>query len=330
VFLFRQAQAELAKFDFRATPVALKAESFPEYLEGMRKDFTVVVAATPAAAAGLMSHPAGWERIGAPAEHVFRKAGAPYGSIGVGGAASGLLEAPAGTQANLSVAAGAPIGGTGTVAPVEMRLRADNQMAAIWINGQEVASTTGGAVVAVVSPQGIVEALVLEVADGLRVPIDMQPLPLYELAAAGRCLNLGNVGWRDVSLLPIGGRVRVRVDNYRPFASHATFYVVGDRPAAPALSDVSGSGEPAVVTQSYHTGMATEAAALERALAADQVSLPIDAPAGSFVSRVQVTVDDNGDYNSLVLDFGVQVVRALGRVTVDRDEPRRSIVCGAT
>ena len=58
-------------------------------------------------------------------------------------------------------------------------------------------------------------------------------------------------------------------------------------------------------------------------------ALPLDAPAGSYVSRVEVTVNDNGDYKSALLDLGVRPARTLVQVTVDLNNPRRATVCGA-
>jgi len=329
VFLFDLARREMEKFNFRVKPLALQAEPFPQYLRGIHQDFVVAVAATPVAAAGLMSEVQGWTRIGVSAERVFRKVGSPYGVIGVGGAKGGALEAPdasGGSEANLTVAAGALVGTTDTRAPKDIRVHADNQTAAIWIDGKEIARSTDGAVVAVISPRGGVESFVLDLADGYRVPIDMRALPLFELTSTGTCVNLGNVGWQDVSSVPIEGKFAVRVDNYRPFLSRATFYVVGDRPANPTLTETSGPGTPAMVVRSFRVGDAAEAAALERSMASDKLSLPL--VTGLYVSRVEVAVDDNGDHKALGIDFGVLPVQTLGQITVDRDAPRRATMCG--
>jgi len=332
VFLFDEGRREMEKFDFRVRPITLKREPFPQFLSEVRDGFVVAVAATPAAAAGLMSNPEGWARIGVPADHVFRRAGSSYGVIGVGGARSGALEpadASGGRDVDLSLPGGAPVGATRTQTPADIRVQANSQRAAIWINGEEIARTADGAVAALISPTGSVETFVLELADGFRVPIDMQPIRLYELTSAGTCVNLGNVGWSDISSVPISGRVMVRVDNYRPFLSRATFYVVGDRPASPTLTEASGTGVPALTTRSYRLGDAADAAELERQLAADKLAIPFAPGAGEYVSRLEMTVDDNGDFKSVVIDFGLSAAQTLANLIVDRDAPRRATVCGA-
>jgi len=330
VFLFDQARVELAQFDYRVEPVQLSAEPFPEYLPQVREGFTVVVAATPVAAAGLMSHPQGWAHIGVSPDRVFRKVGTPYGVIGVAGARGTALEAPEGNEVNVSLASGAAVGTTNALAPAEIRVQADSQSAAIWIGGKEQGRTSDGAVVAVVSPSGsVLETFVLRPADEFRVPFDMRLFPFFELTSAGTCLNLGNQGWRDISTLPVDGRVTLRIDNYRAFESRATFYVVGDRPAAPTLFDARGTGELKVSAQSFRTGDAAERRAMARVMADDNQVLPLDAPAGSVVSRVEVAVNDNGDYKAALLDLGLHPMRTLVRVTVDLNNPRRATVCGA-
>jgi hypothetical protein len=332
VFLFAQAKTELSKYDFRVKPVSLKTEPLTEYLKTLRDGLVVVVAATPAAAAGLMSDPKAWTGIGVPEEHVFRRVGAPYAVIGAAGAGSGALEAdnrPGATEVDVSVGSGATVGATQVVAAADIRAYADGQSAAIWAGGKELVRSNDGVVVAIFGPRGLAESFALDAADGFRVPMDMTPLPLYELTEAGTCVNLGNLGWRDVSGVPIDGRLTVRVDNYRPFLSRSTFYMVSDAPAAPTLTDGPGQGTPALTIKSFRLDNAGDAAALKRSLSEDQLALPI-AAAGKYVSRIEISVDDNGDYKSTVLALGLQPTQTLARVTVDRDSDRRATVCGAS
>jgi len=330
VFLFEDGRRELAKFDFRVKPLALKSIPFPQHLPEVRTDAVVVVAATPVAAAGLLSHPEEWSMIGVPASHVFRRVGAPYAVIGVRGATSGALEMAQGPDArdvDLTVASGAVIGSTTAVAPADIRAFADGAGAAIWVGGKEVARSSDGAVVAIVNPRGGVETFVLELADGFRVPVDMGPLALYELTGASTCVNVGNRGWMDVSAILMDGRAMVRIDNYRPFLSRATFYVTSDQPAVPTLSDTSGTGVPTLATRSFRTSDPKDAAALARSLAEDNLTLPPGSTTG-YVSRVEMSVNDNGDYKAALVSFGVPSATVWGRVTVDLDNPRRATVCG--
>jgi hypothetical protein len=332
VFLFGEARRELAKFDFRVKPVVLRAETFPEYLKNVRDGDLVVVAATPGAAAGLMSDPRAWSGIGMPESHVFRRAGVPYAVIGVGGARGGALEGsdrPDTREVELTAASGAAVGTTGVLAPADIRAYADGQTAVISVGGEEPVRTNDGAVVALVGPRGGAETFVLDLAGQFRVPMDMRPLPLFELTEAATCINLGNLGWRDVSIVPFDGRVTVRIDNYRPFLSHATFYVVSDRPAVPTLTEGPGTGVPALAVRSFRVDDPADAAALARSLADDQLALPGAARSGTYVSRAELSVDDNGDYKSTVLAFGVQPTQTMARITVDRDSERRATLCGS-
>lgn len=333
VFLFEEARRELAKFDFRVKPITLKTIPFPEHLEDVRKDFVVIVAATPVAAAGLRSNPQGWTRIGVPEDQVFRRTGAPYAVIGAGGASGGALESPDGPgvqDVDLTLALGQAVGTTGARAPADIRAYANGESAAIWINGKEEARTSDGAVVAIVSPRGGVDTFVLDLADGFRVPMDMRPLPLFELTAATACVDLGNLGWRDLSTVPVDGRVVVRVDNYRPFLSRATFYVAGDRPATPRVLQATGKGVPELVVRSYRLSDPAGASALTRSLAEDKLTLPLALADGGYVSRVEMSVNDDGDHNAATIDLGLQPRQTLVQVTVDRDNnPRRATVCGA-
>ena len=331
VFLFDEARRELAKYDFRVKPVSLKAETFPDYLKNVPDDVLVVVAATPVAAAGLMSDPLAWKSIGLSDGHVFRRVAVPYAVIGAAGARGGALETedrPDTREVDLTVASGAAVGATDVVAPADIRAHADGQTAVITVGGKELVRTSDGAVVALVHPRGTAESFVLDLADGFRVPMDMGPLKLFELTEAGTCLNLGNAGWRDVSTIPIDGRVTVRIDNYRPFLSHSTFYVVSDQPAAPRMTEGPGTGVPTLAVRSFRVANPADAAALGRSLAHDQLALPLT-KSGNYISRVEVAVNDNGDYKSIVLAFGVPVTQTLARLSVDRDADRRATLCGA-
>jgi hypothetical protein len=184
-------------------------------------------------------------------------------------------------------------------------------------------------VVALVGPRGVVESFALNGSEQFRVPMDMGFLPLYELTGAGTCVNVGNIGWRDISEIPVNGRLTVRVDNYRPFLSRATFYAVGDIAATPVLTEGLGQGTPSMTTRSFRADVAAEAAALTRSLADDQMAMPMTA-AGKVVTRVEVSVNDNGDYKAALIALGISPSQIFARVTVDRDADRRATICGAS
>ena len=96
----------------------------------------------------------------------------------------------------------------------------------------ERARTASGAAVVLVDPSGRVEAYELDAARRLRVPFDMNAMPLFRLTGTVSCADVGNAGWTNISKLA-GRQLAVRIDNYRPFESKAIFYVAGDAPAKP-------------------------------------------------------------------------------------------------
>ena len=81
--------------------------------------------------------------------------------------------------------------------------------------------------------------------------------------------------------------------------------------------------------RSFRLADPADAAALSRSLADDKLTLPIADSSGGYVARVEVTVNDNGDYKSTVLAFGVPPAQTMARIIVDRDSERRATVCGA-
>ncbi len=330
VFVFDEGRLELARFGYEATPVTLYGRPFPLHLEQIRDDVIVVVAATPAAAAGLMSNPGGWARIGVPESYAFRKPGAPYGVIGVSGAGQPALEANGIRDINLVVPGGGQIGQTTVRAPQEIRLHADEGTAAIWIDGQERARTRAGAVVALVSPNGQVEILALEPGQDFRVPIEMAFLPLFEITSAGECMSIGNQGWQDVSTVAADGPLILRIDNYRPHLARTVLYVVGDRPSMPSLVHISGTGVATLAARSFRVGLAADDTVLDRWLSEDGLAAMDSGAAGSYVTRVETTVDDGGDHNAVLINLDMKPTRAWIQARVDLDNPRRATVCAAS
>jgi len=82
--------------------------------------------------------------------------------------------------------------------------------------------------------------------------------------------------------------------------------------------------------RSFRLDDAAQAAALTRSLADDTMTMPLAANGARHVSRVEMTVNDNGDYKAALIAFGGPVTQAFARITVDLDNERRATVCGAT
>jgi hypothetical protein len=68
--------------------------------------------------------------------------------------------------------------------------------------------------------------------------------------------------------------------------------------------------------------------ALRRSLAADGLEAFGPLSAAPVVSRVEITVDDGGDFVALRIELGGSSSSAFVRSTVDMNVPERAIVCG--
>jgi hypothetical protein len=156
----------------------------------------------------------------------------------------------------------------------------------------------------------------------------MRVLPLFRISRTVSCMDVGNTGWRDVSTLVSEGSIAARVDDYRPFPAHATFWVAGDRPAAPRLTPVSGSGAPKVTARTFRTSDPADLRRLGATALDDGLQSLAELAASPFVSRVAVAVDDGGDFSAFRIDFGMTPVRAVVKAVVDLDNPKRATVCG--
>ena len=326
IFAFAQGRAELGKFGYQFDPVQLYDVPLPDYLDVVREKWTVALAATPDAAPLLRSNPGGWRRLGSTGEAASSGEGVPYALIGVNAADAPALESAGGADVDLSVPAGSPIGSTGVPAAVSLRVEAARERAVVWVNGVERARTSSGAVLVIVDPAAGVESFVLDARRQLKVPFSQGVLPLFKLADSGACADVGNTGWQDASALAAGGRVALRIDNYRPFLSRAIFYVAAAGPSAPRLTEVSGRGTPAMSAQTFRLALSADRAALARAAAADGLeSASLDAQ--PFVSRIEMAVNDEGDHRAVIVEFGIAPVRAMVRTTVDLNNPRRATLC---
>jgi len=154
-----------------------------------------------------------------------------YGIVGVAGATSAVAEQLSDGPVELGVAEGHPIGETGVAMPVSVQVRASASEGSIRVGDREVARAGEGLALAVIAPGGqLVAAAVVDTTRTLRVPFDMQLLPLYRLSSASRCMDIGNLGWINVTEATMATRLVARVDNYRPFDSTLVFYLAADRP----------------------------------------------------------------------------------------------------
>jgi hypothetical protein len=167
----------------------------------------------------------------------------------------------------------------------------------------------------------------------LRVPAGVAPLDLhgreiYRLVTVGRCLDIGNAGWTDISqLLEPKGRLTGWIDNFGPFDSHLTVYAGADRPLMPLVVGMEGAGTPLLTVESFDQASAQACGQLAARTAADRAVLPAAVLHAPVVTRAEVRVNDRGAYFVFALDLGRTTIAAGARATVDRDERKRARLC---
>ncbi len=326
VFAFDAARVALEKLGYRFEPVQLSDVSMPEYLRYIGDARTAVVAATPDAAAWLRADPAPWSALGISSAMLGNpRTAAPLAVIASTGGAHPLLS---NTLPESAIDGTAAAAGPGGPAPLPVRAVAGLDGAAVIVGDAERARSARGVALALVDAAGGIESFSLDTAAGLRVPFDMRVLPLFKLTGGVSCMDVGNTGWQDVSALVSDGTVAVRIDNYRPFLARATFWVAGDRPAAPSLTKISGSGAPEIKVSSFRTSDTADLRQLRLAALNDGLQSIVALEPAPFVSRVEMTVDDGGDFSAVRVAFGMTPVRVVIRAVVDLNNPKRATVCG--
>lgn len=326
VFAFGEARDTLETFGYRFAPVALKEPGLSGYLTSVPVGSTVVFASTSAAAPLLHEDRRAWRRIGENGDALFGgRESLATALVGVAGTSRAAWNAGP-LSASLSILPNGPIGGSGAAAPAAIQAGADATVARVVVNGREEARSDG-AVIATVDHHGRTTAVRLDTRDGLRVPLDMAPLSLYQLTGVSTCRDIGNAGWQDLSALDSNGTITLRIDNYRAFLSKTTFYVAGSQGARATLTAVMGVGTPAIGARTFDSSSAADRAALTSAARADQAKLPAAFFGAAVVSRIELDVNDKGAYSAVHIGFGMVPSAIYGRSIVDLDNPRRSTVC---
>jgi hypothetical protein len=232
-----------------------------------------------------------------------------------------------GAAAEVRVAAGEAIGGTGLVAPVALRAVCQGDGGLVEVGGKVVARIDGGVAVAIGNRAGrILERLELASEDGFVVPFSRRAFPLYRLVRGPVCADIGNRGNVDVSVQAGEGRVLGIIDDVRPFDARLILYLARDRPLSPRFSWGRGRGDPEIAVVEFAADEGSDAD-LRRALEQDRV--PPDQPLAKerSVTRVEVGVNDRGESAAFAIDLGGVPRRALAAARVDRDEPGRARLC---
>ena len=326
IFAFSEGRVKLGTLGYEFEPVQLYDVSLPAFLDVIGRNWTVAIAATPDVAAQLRANRAGWKGLGVSDSAIFeQKVGTPLALVGVNGASGQAIQSAGFPEARASVALNAPIGTTGRMAAAAVDATANRDEAVVSVNGAARVRVRRGAALVLIDPRGGIEAYPVEGARNLRVPFDMTIFPLFRVAGAVSCVDVGNAGWKDASTI-LARQMALRIDNYRPYETSAVFYLSADEAAAPTVTEVSGSGDQHIAVSTFRMDNAADRERLTAALAAD--SAPQTIGDTGIVSRVEITVRDLGDHRAIRLDLGVAPVKAMVRATVDLNNPKRATVCG--
>jgi hypothetical protein len=158
-------------------------------------------------------------------------------------------------------------------------------------------------------------------------PIDMSPFPLFRLARVTSCQDIGNAGWQDITGIARDGRLLVRIDNYRPFDSVVVLYA-GQRLGTggrPLLAASHGPEQPSMAVAMFGAADSSKLAAAEQG---DNLATPDRLEREATVQRIELKVNDRGDFSWSALDLGEQPDIVLARASVDLNNPRRASLCG--
>jgi hypothetical protein len=156
--------------------------------------------------------------------------------------------------------------------------------------------------------------------------IDMTPMPLFRLVRAPVCHDVGNTGWQDVSDAARDGRLVLRIDNYRPFDATVVIYIANDAMASgvPMLAASQGPGIPTLSVRSF---AGRDDPDLMAALERDTMTLRAGLLRHGTIRRLELRVNDLGQFSWSALDLRDAPVVAVIRASVDLDNPRRASVC---
>ncbi len=173
--------------------------------------------------------------------------------------------------------------------------------ASVDLAGKALTRAEDGAAYVVLNAAGqVVERGTTGEVDGLRVPFARRAFPVYRLTGGPDCAAVGNAGVVDVSRVAASGRLLVRIDDREAYDARVELELDAPQPLVPRLTQVEGPGRPELETSDEGAGR----------------------------TRTTLSVNDRGAFSVMVLDLGGAPRAARVSARVDRDDPRRALVCG--
>jgi hypothetical protein len=308
----------VAALDGRITvrPVALPASSLNARLAALPDGMLVVVAGT--------AHP--WPRLDA----IGVGDGAPQRGGGVVVALTGfgpVLVTSSDFQGVIEITRGQPLGHSGATAGMDLRVEVSGLHVTIDVESQRVVESSGGLAVAEMGSR-LRDTYVLTPANGLRPPLDMSRRPIFQvtgLADAGACTEIGDGQWRRFTDPGFSGRLLGRIDNFNAFDAEWVVYLTSDDALHVRLGDWSGPSGPALGVETF--APAQDADHLRARLADDGLEAAAELLSAPFVTRLGVTVNDEGDWSSFRLALGGLPTAGWGRAVTDRRTVERGLSC---
>lgn len=309
VFAFRSGAEEAASLGYPTEPLTLPGAPLADRLAQPGDDVVVVAGVWPGLA----------EALGLGAQGRATWSQRAHTVVGARAGAAPLVVVDT-VPVTLSLARLAP-----TLADVTVETTSDGG-AVIRRDGSAIAGVHSGAVAAEFRPDGTLQTW-HGVAGGrpLRWPLSTARLPIYEVRPRVPCDAVGDGAWTDVSAMADRGSVRLTTNGFR--AGEASFLLYLSTPEAvrPTISGQHG-GAPAALRHDLYGPAA--GAELRRRIEMD--GLPAQMlPESAVVHRIEVTVDDGGDWATLLLGLGASRGTLMARGRTDRREDWRMLICHA-
>ena len=238
------------------------------------------------------------------------------------------IRTPDGFDGQVVVHAGQQLGSTGVASPAAISVSTMGDRAEIRIDGEPViASGRGLAVVEMGNRVHDVYAALPE--RGMRVPMNMRPRPLYEIEGPippESCAELGQGEWRPLGFTAVNALVGY-LDNRGPATAGLEAYFASGEPLTVTLEELSGTGTPELSLEQFGPQQESRERLATR-MRKDGVPETAAFAAALFVTRIQVRVDDKGDYNAFELRLNSVPGAGVGRGIVDAPAGPRARLCG--
>lgn len=316
VYAFGEAAAALAG-PVLMRPVELSASSLDAHLATVPDGILVVVA-------GVAHRWPVLDALGLGDRAPERGGGVAVALKGFGP----VLVTPSGYQGAVDISRGQPLGESGATAAMDIHVTVQGLDTSIEVDGQMVARSTGGLVVATTGSR-LWNAYALSPADGFRPPLDMSRRPLFEVTGVQderACAAIGDGQWRRLGDPGFGGRLIGRIDNFRPFDAEWMVYLASDDVLTPRLGRLYGASEPSFDVQAFVSDR--DAERLRARLVEDGLEASPELLSAAVVTRLRAGVNDEGDMSVFRVALGGRVKAVWGRAMTDRQSVHRAMVCG--